>query len=192
MMSSQDPISEADWRFTAHWIQISGASALAAAELADKNRIPGSPSSIVFDDLDGVTAIHDVIKKHPNRAVDNYVLAVAENSHHIHTALVIPPIIYGKGEGPVSQRSMQIPELAKATLQRRRGFQVGKGENRWSNVHIQDLGQLFVALVRAALSEKPGADIWDLNGVYLTGSGETVSLDQPRHWHRKIDTFEDI
>ena len=59
-------------------------------------------------------------------------------------------------------------------------------------MHIQDLGQLFVALVRAALSEKPGADIWDLNGVYLTGSGETVSLDQPRHWHRKIDTFEDI
>ncbi|KAK0385493.1 hypothetical protein NLU13_6673 [Sarocladium strictum] len=156
----------------ARWIQISGASLLAADELADSTRVPGSPSDLIFDDLDGVAAIHSLIKKHPSRAVDNYLLSVAESTPQVKTALVVPPIIYGPGQGPVNQRSVQIPSLAKATLERGKGLQVGQGLSRWSNVHIQDLGQLFVLLVKAALSDQATEGLWGLNGIYLTGTGE--------------------
>ncbi|KAI9155668.1 aldehyde dehydrogenase [Paramyrothecium foliicola] len=155
-----------------YWIQISGASLLAAAELADSKRVPGSSSDVVFDDLD-VSTIHSTIRQHPSRAVDNYILRIAAEEPHINTALVIPPIIYGPGQGPSNQRSVQIPELAKATLQRRRGLQVGEGLSRWGNVHIHDLGDLFTLLVKAALDDgSKSDDIWNLNGFYLTSIGE--------------------
>lgn len=160
-----------------YWIQISGASALAAAELADKSYLPGSPSDIIFDDLDGVSQLRDHIRKHPARAVDNYVLSVAEKAEeaHMKTALVIPPLIYGEGRGKVNRRSVQLPDLVKATLQWGRGLQVGEGLSRWGTVHIQDLGQLFLQLVeRADHGGEDDDNPWNLNGFYLTGIGEVV------------------
>lgn len=117
-----------------------------------------------------------MIKKHPSRVVDNYILSVAANEPQINTALVIPPIIYGPSQSPSNQRSVQIPDLAKVTLQRGRGLQVGQGLSRWGNVHIHDLGDLFSLLVKAALEgHSKKDDVWNLNGLYLTSIGELVS-----------------
>ncbi|KAL1847236.1 hypothetical protein VTK73DRAFT_10409 [Phialemonium thermophilum] len=156
----------------AYWVQISGATALAAAELADESRVPGSPSDVVFDDLSGIGRIRDLIQAHPSRAVDNYVLSVAARDPQIHTALLLGPVIYGRGRGPVHQRSVQIPELARATLQRRRGLQVGRGLSRWGNVHVEDVGALVLRLVERAVAGTSAAEAWNLNGVYLLGVGE--------------------
>ncbi|KAL3957052.1 hypothetical protein ACCO45_007630 [Purpureocillium lilacinum] len=157
----------------AYWLQISGASALAAGELADASYVPGSPSDAIFDDLDGVSDIIAVIKAHASRAVDNYVLDVAASSPQVNTALVFPGIIYGQGQGPVNQRSIQIPNLAKAVIQRGRGVQVGQGLSCWADVHVQDVGSLFVALVEKALAHaEANSQLWNTNGLYLTGVGE--------------------
>ena len=171
-------------RWSAHWIQISGASALAAAEIADQTRVPGSPSDLIFDDLDGAAHLRGFIQGYPSRAVDNYMLAVAaDNMPQANTAIVMPPLIYGEGQGPGNQRSFQVPELARATLQRGRGLRVGKGQSRWGNVHIRDLGELFALLVQRAVEggEGPGREeIWNLGGLYLASPGESVSLAGPR------------
>lgn len=167
-------------RLSAHWIQISGASALAAAEIADQKRVPGSPSDLIFDDLDGAPHLRAFIQGYPSRVVDNYMLAVAADSMpQVNTAIVMPPLIYGEGQGPGNQRSFQVPELARATLQRGRGLRVGKGQSRWGNVHIRDLGELFTLLVQRAVEggEGPGREeIWNLGGLYLASPGESVSL----------------
>ncbi|KAI0019436.1 NAD(P)-binding protein [Xylariomycetidae sp. FL0641] len=156
-----------------HWVQLSGATNLAAPELADKSRVPGSPSDRVFDDMDGIQEIRDVIQKHANtRVVDNFIVSEAAKSPKISTALVVPPIIYGQGRGPCNTRSIQIPELAKRTIQRGRGLQIGKGLSRWGNVHIEDLGKLFVLLVERATSGAAGNEAWNEDGIYLTGLGE--------------------
>jgi nucleoside-diphosphate-sugar epimerase len=149
---------------------------LAAGELSSPDFIPGSPSPRVFDDLSGLSHIHSIIRAHPSRAVDNYLLDVAAEGSHIKTALVFPPIIYGEGEGPVNRRSIQIPELSRVTLARGHGIRVGQGANRWGNVHVRDVGRLFFALAEAAVSQNSHEMLWGEAGVYLAGVGEIVSL----------------
>lgn len=157
----------------AYWIQMSTGRVLAAAEIDDSSYIPGSSSDTTFDDLEGIVAIQDVIKKHPFRDMDNYILDVAASSWGVNTALIIGPLIYGKGQGPVNQGSLQLETITRTTLQRGRGVQVGKGESRWGDVHISDLGDLFVCLVKAAVNGRANEDqIWNANGIYIPSIGE--------------------
>ncbi|CAF3469578.1 unnamed protein product [Fusarium graminearum] len=163
-----------------YYIQISGASLLAAGELADKVRVFGSGSDVIYNDLTGVDSIKSFIKQYPNRAVDNYILSVNERDSPVKTALVIPPIIYGQARGPGNQRSRQIPDLANATLKRQRGLQVGTGESRWGNIHIQDLSRIFLRLVEKASEGNQDDNIWGANGIFFTGAGEMSFSDISR------------
>lgn len=159
-----------------HWVQISGASALSAAEIADKSRVPGTASDVVFDDLEEPENIRKVVRDHPSRVVDNYILRIAEETPLVKTALIFGPMIYGEGSGPVKQRSVQIPDLVKVTLQRLRGIQVGSGLSRWGNVHIHDIGRLVLLLADNALGASPADNAWGREGIYLAGVGEMVSV----------------
>ncbi|KAF6789042.1 nad dependent epimerase dehydratase family protein [Colletotrichum sojae] len=156
----------------AHWIQISGASALAAGELADESYVPGSASDLVFNDLVGISELRSFIRRFPSRAVDNYILDVAAGESKANTALVLPPIIYGEGTGPGNTRSVQIPSLASVTLRRGRGLQVGEGLSRWGNVNVKDVARLFARLVEKAVKGDGEKHAWNENGVYLAGVGE--------------------
>jgi nucleoside-diphosphate-sugar epimerase len=160
-----------------YYVQISGASALTAGELADKVRVFGSGSDVIYNDLTGIDSIKSFIKQYPNRAVDNYILSVNEEKSPVKTALVVPPIIYGQARGPGNQRSIQIPGLANATLKRQRGLQVGPGESRWGNIHIQDLSRIFLRLVEKAAEGNEDDNIWGTNGIFFTGVGELVSAN---------------
>ncbi|KAF5254684.1 hypothetical protein FANTH_617 [Fusarium anthophilum] len=157
---------------TLYYIQISGASALAAGELADKSRVFGTGSDVIYNDLTGIDSIKSLIKQYPSRAVDNYIFSGSEQNSNVKTALVVPPIIYGQGRGPGNQRSMQIPGLAKATLERKKGLQVGSGESRWGNIHIADLSRIFLSLVEKAVEGNQDENIWGANGLFFTGAGE--------------------
>ncbi|KAF5009414.1 hypothetical protein FDECE_4346 [Fusarium decemcellulare] len=160
-----------------HWIQVSGASGLASREIADSSFQPGSPSDAVWDDLNGVADIRSLIRAHSFRQVDNYILDVAANDPKIKTAVVWPPIIYGEGQGPVNQRSIQIPTLSRVAIEKGHAVQAGDALNRWGNVHIRDLGKLFHNLVEAAVKGDQPEKLWGENGIYLTASGETTFAD---------------
>ena len=118
---------------TAYWVQISGASALAVKDLSSPSYDVGLPSSTIYDDLDGIADIRSLIRAHPVREMDNYILDVKKTSPFIKTAIILPPIIYGKGEGPVNQRSIQIPSLAKVTIENGYVVRAGVGLNYWSS-----------------------------------------------------------
>ncbi|KPM43929.1 hypothetical protein AK830_g2651 [Neonectria ditissima] len=169
------PANLATWTGTdSFWVQISGASALAAGELASPSFKPGSSSSQVYDDVDDMAAIRSLVRAHPSRVVDNYVLDVAGQKASIKTALVLPPIIYGAGEGPGNKRSFQIPVLCKVALERGKAVKVGEGLSRWGNVHVGDLGRLVAALAEAGAQGKQDEALWGENGIYLTGVGEVT------------------
>lgn len=118
-------------------------------------------------DLDQILAI---IRDNPSRAVDNFI--ISQDPAHIHTALVVGPLIYGRGRGPVNKRSMQAPDIARNTIAGGQGFQFGKGLSKWSNIHVSDIAGLIVRLAEAAMAKKDG--MWNLSGIFLPENGAMV------------------
>jgi nucleoside-diphosphate-sugar epimerase len=155
---------------------MSGASALAIKDLSSPSYDVGRPSSTVYDDLDGVGDIRTLIRDHPAREIDNYLLDVSKTTPNIRTAIVFPPIIYGKGEGPGNQRSVQIPALCRVTLERGHVVRAGEGLNRWGSIHVKDVARVFTGLAEQALKNRQDEALWNDNGIYLTTSGDFVSL----------------
>lgn len=165
-------LSDKSRKHPGYWIQMSGATMVAAAEIKESRY--GEASDKSYDDIRDVEKVRSLITANPARSVDN--LVIAQDKDVVRTALIGGPCIHGKGNGPVNQRSIQAPEIARLTLERKKGFQLGKGLNIWSNVHIHDLGRLFIALLDAALE---GDDqVWNLNGIYFPENGKLVSSNQ--------------
>ncbi|RGP76564.1 hypothetical protein FLONG3_5226 [Fusarium longipes] len=162
---------------SAYLIQISGASLLPVKDLASPSFKPGEPSNIVWDDLDGVSSIQDLIRSHESRVVDNYILKIAQETPSIKVANVAPPIIYGKGQGPINQRSVQIPSLAKVALERGHAVRAGRGLAAWTNVHVADLARLFVLLIENAVKGGDDKKVWGEDGIYLPGLSEISWAD---------------
>ncbi|KAL2813383.1 hypothetical protein BJX63DRAFT_394273 [Aspergillus granulosus] len=148
----------------AHWIQISGASVLSIPDIVQKRF--GEGTDEIFSDVDGAEKLRDIITHNASRrVVDNFILKLTGPK----TALIFPPIIYGQGQGPVSQRSVQIPELARVAIQTGTAIQVGKGDSTWSNVHVSDVSHIFVKLVEKAVQgENDG--LWNKDGLYFAGN----------------------
>ncbi|KAJ5556325.1 hypothetical protein N7494_000240 [Penicillium frequentans] len=153
-----------------YWIQISGASILSIPDIVN-NRF-GEAAGKFYDDVNDASEIRDIIKRNADtRVADNYLV----NLSGPRTALIFPPIIYGRGNGPVNQRSIQIPELSRVAIQTRQTVQVGKGESTWSNIHISDLANVFVGLVEKAVEGAEGA-MWNQDGLYFVGNADVLSF----------------
>ncbi|KAJ5519357.1 NAD-dependent epimerase/dehydratase [Penicillium expansum] len=154
-------------RQNAYYIQVTGVSVLAGPEV--DNNSYGEPSDQIFDDLDSVAELRDIIRAYKDRrVVDNYILDLGSGGPK--TAIVLPPIIFGTGKGPVNQRSIQVPALARAALLQRVGLYLGRGLSRWGIIHVSDLANLFVKLVEHAVNATPGP-IWNENGLFFAENG---------------------
>ncbi|KAJ9499456.1 hypothetical protein H2202_005039 [Exophiala xenobiotica] len=129
---------------------MSGASMFVFPEIGSDRY--GEPPSTIWNDLHGISSILSTIRAHPSsRELDNYILSL-EDSTNIRTGLIVGPLVYGHGEGPGNQRSIQAPNIARKTIEDGEGFRFRRGLNSWSNVHIKDLGDLFALLTKTALA----------------------------------------
>ncbi|KAL0072021.1 hypothetical protein AAF712_000944 [Marasmius tenuissimus] len=63
----------------------------------------------------------------------------------------------GRGTGPFSRTSVQIPALIRGTLKLKQAPYIGKGLGLWNGVHVQDLIDLYMVLLEDARSENPKA-----------------------------------
>ncbi|KAJ4302885.1 hypothetical protein N0V90_001776 [Kalmusia sp. IMI 367209] len=154
-------------------IHTSGTGIVASADVQRKTY--GELATHVYNDADGIKEVTSLPDSFEHRNVDKIVLAAAaKNPGTIFTAIVCPPCIYGPGRGPDNQRSVQAYELTKATLKRGKGFRVNAGQNIWHEVHVQDLSQVFLGLVVAALQPGGGKATWNEEGYYFAENGEIV------------------
>ena len=69
--------------------------------------------------------------------------------------------------------------LSAAVLKRGKGFLVGKGENIWHQVHVQDLSNVYLALGDAA-AKNGGKATWNDEGYYFAENGSFVWGDIQR------------
>jgi nucleoside-diphosphate-sugar epimerase len=122
-----------------------------------KRLIHTSGTSIVGDDARGdfcsevifseETSLAIDPRKQARRDIDLRVMDAAKQN--VHSAVIIPSLIYGHGTG-VNKQSIQVPFLVKNALEVGSVQIVGKGLNTWSNIHIDDLVTLYLAVSEQA------------------------------------------
>ena len=135
----------------------------------------------IYNDLEGVKEVITFPDAALHRNVDKIVLEAAKAyPDRVKTAIVCPPTIYGIGRGPDSQRSIQLPELCRLSLQDGQSFMVNQGLAYWGHVHIQDLSALYLKLVEAAVATDSAskgsseAQIWGPEAYYFCEGGEHI------------------
>jgi nucleoside-diphosphate-sugar epimerase len=103
----------------------------------------GEPSDRIFDEA---TPVKPLPEKASRVAIDALVLAAPE----IRSVVLCNTMIYGHALGPPAQ-SVQIPALVREAKASGVVRYIGRGLNRWSNVHIADVAALY----ELALSKAP-------------------------------------
>lgn len=102
----------------------------------------GEPSERIFGEA---TAVAPLPEKAARVAIDRLVLVAPG----IRSAVLCNTMIYGNAVGPPAQ-SVQIPALVRQAKASGTVRYIGRGLNRWSNVHIADVAALYVlALAKA-------------------------------------------
>lgn len=124
---------------------------------SSKPLIHTSGSSIVGDDVRGSQRTESIFDeytplvvqklKQPRHNIDLIVLGSAAND--VRSVVICPSLIYGAGRG-LNTKSIQIPFLAENAQKQGVVQIVGAGQNVWSNVHIDDVVDLYVqSLIKA-------------------------------------------
>lgn len=146
----------------------------------------GEYSTKIWDDVKDINELTNLPDHALHRNVDKLVMDAgsgdAAKAGSAYTAIVCPPTIYGTGRGPGNIRSVQLPGLASAFLERGAGFKVGEGKSIWTQVHVRDLSIVYRLLVEDAAKalvegSKTGGGIkatWGPQGYYFTENGEFV------------------
>jgi nucleoside-diphosphate-sugar epimerase len=102
----------------------------------------GEPSDRIFDESPPLTPLAE---KAARVAIDRLVL----DAPGVRSVVICNSMIYGRALGPPAQ-SVQIPALAHQAKTSGVARFIGRGLNRWSNVHIADVAALYVlALAKA-------------------------------------------
>jgi nucleoside-diphosphate-sugar epimerase len=129
---------------------------LAALAGSGKAFLHTSGSSIVGDKAGGEAGnkVYDEqtpIEPLPGRvervAIDRLVLASADRG--VRAVVLCPTMIYGSGRG-VHRESIQVPRLIEVARKYGVARHVGRGENLWSNVHIDDVVSLYLLALEKA------------------------------------------
>ncbi|HJT72755.1 MAG TPA: NAD-dependent epimerase/dehydratase family protein [Chitinophaga sp.] len=90
--------------------------------------------------------------------INNHIIRSAQEG--IRSIVIVPTMIYGDGLG-LKKDSIQVPMLLKTSKEKDTGVYIEKGENIWSNIHIADLAELYVAALEKA---KAGSYFYAENG----------------------------
>ncbi|KAJ6525677.1 NAD(P)-binding protein, partial [Mycena capillaripes] len=142
----------------------------------------GVLNSRVWSDVDDIDELAALPDDRIHRHVDKLVFeAATTHGAHIHTAIMCPPDIYGKGHGPGVTQSFMVPFFYDAILEFKSAFYVAKGENVRSLVHIEDVMSIYVKVVEEAVASVVTGTVrdecWGKNGFYFNASSEVAWKD---------------
>jgi nucleoside-diphosphate-sugar epimerase len=83
----------------------------------------------------------------PRVEIDRMVRSAANDG--VRSVVIAPSLIYGLGHG-LNPRSIQVPWLIKLAKKFGLAKHIGPGENRWANVHIDDVMALYLLAIEKA------------------------------------------
>jgi nucleoside-diphosphate-sugar epimerase len=85
----------------------------------------------------------------PARAARVATDAMIRAAKGMRPVVIAPTLIYGLGHG-LNPNSIQVPWLIKLAKKTGTPKHIGSGENRWANVHIDDLVPLYLLAIEKA------------------------------------------
>ncbi|WYZ44264.1 hypothetical protein EsH8_VII_000700 [Colletotrichum jinshuiense] len=153
------------------WIHVSGTGILQFYDNKHQRYGEAPLPDQDYHDIRDIDRILNLPDEALHRNVDKVVLAA--NSPAVRVAIVGPPTIYGEGSGPVNRRSIQVPALAQAALEKGFAPIIAPGKTEWDNIHVHDLSNLFVTLVDATQDKSKNSDpeIFGPKAYYFVESG---------------------
>lgn len=107
-------------------------------------------------------------------AIDRLVLAAAP--HGVRSAVLCNTLIYGHGRG-LPRDSVQLPRLVRQAQKSGVVRHVGRGLNVWSNVHIDDVVELY----RLALDQTPAGTFYFVENGEAAYRDMTAAIAQAMH-----------
>ncbi|KAK9378534.1 uncharacterized protein V2V93DRAFT_375913 [Kockiozyma suomiensis] len=146
-----------------------------------------------FDDERDIETVTSWGLEHPHRVIDIKILDIHKFKPTVNTIIVCPPLIYGVSTGPVNRVSQQIPLLIQLAAETKANRLFGTGHASWSNVHINDVAELYAILVKTYLQDASKLAVND-QGYYFVENGETSwkdlisALDEPLVKYKVIDS----
>lgn len=153
--------------------ELAAVTLLEALEGTEKTFIHTSGSSVVGTQAEG-RRVDDIYEEttpfspSPGRAaraaLNRRILGFSDRG--VRSIIVCPSLIYGLGLG-AGKHSMQVPWLIETARKHGVAKHYGPGENIWSNVHIDDLVDLYLL----ALNNAP------TGGFYYAENGENSMKD---------------
>lgn len=168
---------------------------VAALSGSDKALLHTSGSSIVAEDARGeateatftedrVTPGGDWVPapdKAARVAIDRLVLAAAEQG--VRSVVLCNSMIYGHGRG-LARDSVQVPRLVRQARSSGVVRHIGAGRNKWSNVHLDDMAELYL---RALSTAPAGSFFFVENGEAAYADitraiAEVLDLGAPQSW----------
>ena len=123
-----------------------------------KTFIHTSGSSVVGDDVMGEIENPQVFDEETlftpmdvrqERVNINNDIRIAGITKGIRSIVIVPSMIYGDSLG-LNVESDQLPVVFRKSKEMNAGVYLGKGLNRWSNVHIKDLVDLYALALEKA------------------------------------------
>ncbi|PVF99350.1 NAD(P)-binding protein [Serendipita vermifera] len=122
----------------------------------------------VWNDND-VEDIRSIPEDAPHRKIDLAIFE-ADTEGYVSAYIIAPSTIYDTGNGPVNRLSQQVPVMIKEALAQKQAAYVGDGTNEWNHVHIEDLVDLYVLVLKLATSELEPAAATDCYTRFFWGS----------------------
>ncbi|EKG09437.1 NAD-dependent epimerase/dehydratase [Macrophomina phaseolina MS6] len=154
-----------------------------ASNLADHPLTQTAYPERVWDDADG-NAVYEFLKAedahdpYPQRTTEIGVLSAAEEMG-VQAVSLNTPCLFGTGTGLFNQQGFVIPTFMRYVIKHGYGFKLNETAN-FDWVHVEDLADLYVLLLRAILERKDrgvGFIPSGRNGIISTAVGHALQTE---------------
>jgi nucleoside-diphosphate-sugar epimerase len=158
-------------------LHISGCTNLSDCPLTQPSEVPPREwnderdNAELFEHLKAL----EISQSYPQRTTEVGVLEAAASTG-VQAVSVNTPCVFGRGTGLFNQQGVVIPSIMKWVLQHGCGWKLNETAN-FDWVHVIDLADVYVLLVRTILERKDRAIGYIPNGILFAAVGRTLIKD---------------
>jgi nucleoside-diphosphate-sugar epimerase len=131
----------------------------------------------VWSDIDDIGTLTSMPDWALHRSVEKLIQSTAaEHGDKLKCAIICSSGVYGRGRGLVRTQSLYMPDFYDEIVKLGAAFYTGSGGNRRGWVHMDDLMQVYLGLVDAAVAGGGNA-IWGVEvGICTIGTGHFILM----------------